>query len=216
VTFYCHDAGVEHDGRREYSIGELADEAGVSTRTIRYYVSEGLLPPPAGGGPNSRYTDAHRDQLETIGRLKAQYLPLKEIRRRLIGHGPLLNAPPEAQEDSPASAPRTEGWRRADPLDAEEWRRRSVADEDVASPLPMEHRLESIVEPTRRSAAMPPPAPDEDGAPLWLAPVPAGERTWRRVAISDESELLITESLYRRHRDKIDWLAQWARRVLDG
>ncbi len=97
-------------GGREYSIGELADEAGVSTRTIRYYVSEGLLPPPVGAGPNSRYTDAHREQLAIIGRLKAQYLPLKEIRRRLIGHGPLAHGSPasalhEDAMESPLSDP---------------------------------------------------------------------------------------------------------------
>jgi hypothetical protein len=39
---------------------------------------------------------------------------------------------------------------------------------------------------------------------------------WRRVAVSDEAELLITESQYRRHQDKIDWLIQWARRVLES
>ena len=54
---------MENEGAREYSISELAEEAGVSTRTIRYYVSEGLLPPPVGAGPNSRYTDAHLHQL---------------------------------------------------------------------------------------------------------------------------------------------------------
>ncbi|MDP9381147.1 MAG: MerR family DNA-binding transcriptional regulator [Chloroflexota bacterium] len=29
-------------------ISELAERAGVSLRTVRYYVSEGLLPPPGG------------------------------------------------------------------------------------------------------------------------------------------------------------------------
>ena len=35
------------------------------------------------------------------------------------------------------------------------------------------------------------------------------------MAISDEAELLITEDQYRRHQDKIDWLIQWAKRVLE-
>ena len=33
-----------------YAIGELADLGGISRRTVRYYVQEGLLPPPRGLG----------------------------------------------------------------------------------------------------------------------------------------------------------------------
>ena len=64
---------------------ELTRAAGVSVRTVRYYIAEGLLPPPAGGGPRSHYTAAHLDRLRLIARLKAAYLPLREIRRRLAG-----------------------------------------------------------------------------------------------------------------------------------
>jgi DNA-binding transcriptional MerR regulator len=66
-----------------YRIAELAQETGVTPRTIRYYVAEGLLPPPEGAGPAAVYGAGHRARLELIGRLKDQYLPLKEIRRRL-------------------------------------------------------------------------------------------------------------------------------------
>src|SRR5688572_3160786 len=64
-------------------IGELADRAGTTVRTIRYYVAEGLLPAPAGSGPRSEYTDDHLARLGAIRALKARYLPLAEIRRRL-------------------------------------------------------------------------------------------------------------------------------------
>lgn len=74
----------ESDGRR-LDLGELTRAAGVSVRTVRYYIAEGLLPPPAGGGPRSHYTAAHLDRLRLIARLKGAYLPLREIRRRLAG-----------------------------------------------------------------------------------------------------------------------------------
>ena len=203
-------------GGREYSIGELADQAGVSTRTIRYYVSEGLLPPPLGAGPNSRYTDAHREQLEIIGRLKREYLPLKEIRRRLAGHGPFPTIPlADAPEDVDASVD-GERWTREHWLDVEaEWRQRHLREE--AQPAGPPRAARSMRQSAREvtSAAMPPPGTKEQ-TPLPLSPVPSEERSWRRVAISDEAELLISERQYRRHRDKIDWLAQWAKRVLDG
>lgn len=66
-------------------LADLTRAAGVSVRTVRYYIAEGLLPPPAGGGPRSHYTAAHLDRLRLIARLKADFLPLKEIRRRLAG-----------------------------------------------------------------------------------------------------------------------------------
>lgn len=68
-----------------YSLSDLTELAGVSARTVRYYIAEGLLPPPALAGSRSYYTDAHRDRLQLIGLLKDAYLPLKEIRRRLAG-----------------------------------------------------------------------------------------------------------------------------------
>src|SRR5437588_9187384 len=61
------------------TISELADEAGVTPRTIRYYVEQGLLPEPERGRP-AEYTEQHLRRLDLIRRLKEQYLPLEEIR----------------------------------------------------------------------------------------------------------------------------------------
>ena len=38
-----------------YTIGELAERAGVTPRTIRYYTAEGLLPRPDTRGQYARY-----------------------------------------------------------------------------------------------------------------------------------------------------------------
>jgi DNA-binding transcriptional MerR regulator len=73
------------NGDTRYSLADLTDRAGVSVRTVRYYIAEGLLPPPLGSGPASFYTQAHLDRLRLIGKLKDAYLPLKEIRKRLDG-----------------------------------------------------------------------------------------------------------------------------------
>ena len=37
---------------------------------------------------------------------------------------------------------------------------------------------------------------------------------WRRIPIGGDAELLIREDAYHRRRDKIDWLIDWARKVL--
>jgi DNA-binding transcriptional MerR regulator len=73
-----------HDEHKQgLGIAELARRAGVTPRTIRYYVAEGLLPAPAGQGQRRAYGPEHLDRLEAIRELKAAYLPLHEIRRRL-------------------------------------------------------------------------------------------------------------------------------------
>jgi len=66
------------------SIAELAERVGLTRRTIRYYVAEGLLPAPGGRGQRRVYTPDHLARLQVILRLKAAFLPLSEIRRRLL------------------------------------------------------------------------------------------------------------------------------------
>ncbi|MGH2460949.1 MAG: MerR family transcriptional regulator [Chloroflexota bacterium] len=65
------------------SIAELAEQAGLTRRTIRYYVAEGLLPAPGGRGRRRAYTAEHLLWLQAIRRLKLAFLPLSEIRHRL-------------------------------------------------------------------------------------------------------------------------------------
>jgi DNA-binding transcriptional MerR regulator len=64
---------------------ELADRAGVSPRTVRYYIQQGLLPSPDSRGPGTRYEREHLDRLRLIRLLQHEHLPLAEIRRRLEG-----------------------------------------------------------------------------------------------------------------------------------
>jgi DNA-binding transcriptional MerR regulator len=64
----------------ELLIHELAERAGISVRTIRYYIEEGLLPQPSYQGKYSYYHLNYLDRLELIRRLKDSYLPLREIR----------------------------------------------------------------------------------------------------------------------------------------
>jgi DNA-binding transcriptional MerR regulator len=80
--------------RGQYRITELAGLAGVTPRTVRYYVAEGLLPPPTGAGQRRLYGEEHLSRLLAIRDLKARYLPLGEIRRRLDAHAanPLADA----------------------------------------------------------------------------------------------------------------------------
>ena len=77
---------------------ELADRAGVSIRTVRYYIQQGLLPKPEARGPGAHYKEEHLDRLLLIKRLQREHLPLAEIRRVLESSGGESPAPRSASE----------------------------------------------------------------------------------------------------------------------
>jgi DNA-binding transcriptional MerR regulator len=76
----------------------LADRAGVSIRTVRYYIQQGLLPKPEARGPGAHYTEEHLDRLLLIKRLQREHLPLAEIRRVLDASAGEPPAPRTARE----------------------------------------------------------------------------------------------------------------------
>lgn len=67
----------------DYSLADLTKLTGVSPRTVRYYIAQGLLPAPTQQGSNARYSSAHLDRIRVIRKLQSAHLPLAEIRRRL-------------------------------------------------------------------------------------------------------------------------------------
>ncbi|MGD9713217.1 MAG: MerR family transcriptional regulator [Thermomicrobiales bacterium] len=64
-------------------MSDLERETGVNGRTIRYYISEGLLPPAYGRGPGATYDIGHLARLQMIQTMKHSHLPLADIRQRL-------------------------------------------------------------------------------------------------------------------------------------
>lgn len=65
----------------EMRIDDLAQRAGVPTRTIRYYTQQGLLPSPMLRGRVGYYDDTHLDRLRLIKELQEKrFLPLSVIR----------------------------------------------------------------------------------------------------------------------------------------
>lgn len=142
-----------------YTIGQLAEAAGVTPRTIRYYTAEGLLPRPDARGQYALYSQEHLLRLQLIGQLKQAYLPLGEIRARIEQLDSqqirlLLQEPPEPAVSGPGSA--------ADYL--AQVRARQLAPRHVAE------RAEPYGT-ERPSLSLRPPAPDVAAEP---APASAG------------------------------------------
>jgi DNA-binding transcriptional MerR regulator len=211
------------------TLGELTATADVSVRTVRYYIAEGLLPPPERSGPGSAYTPGHLDRLRLIQRLKEAYLPLKEIRRRLSGLSDEEVRSLLAPDDNravPATPPNSgvlydESLAGARDYLAlleshEQYRTEPMALQFPAAAAPVEDSLSESnfgPQPARSrgpravgTAATPPPRRDESKAS-------PDSGLWRRIPLGDEAELVISDRVYDRHRDRIDWLVRWARKV---
>ena len=63
-----------------FTIGELAEQLGLTTRTIRYYEERGLLTPQRTAGNQRTYTRKERGRLKLILRTKGLGLDLEEVR----------------------------------------------------------------------------------------------------------------------------------------
>lgn len=66
-----------------YDVSQLSTLGGVSRRTVRYYVQEGLLPAPLGLGRGARYDVEHLERLLRVKSLQEEGLSLDEVRRAL-------------------------------------------------------------------------------------------------------------------------------------
>ena len=66
-----------------YTIADLARLTGLNVRTIRYWISQGLVPASGESGPGAHYGQGHLDRLQLIQRLQGEFLPNAEIRRRI-------------------------------------------------------------------------------------------------------------------------------------
>ena len=68
-----------NDAGNGFSLNELAKKSGVPERTIRYYISRGLIPGPVRGGRGAEYTPEHLAGIQTVRQLQSAGMTLAEI-----------------------------------------------------------------------------------------------------------------------------------------
>jgi DNA-binding transcriptional MerR regulator len=185
-----------------FSLQELAGAAGVTPRTVRYYISEGLLPSPD-RGPRAQYDPDQLARLRLIRQLQRNHLPLAEIRRRLADLSDAevhaaLSAPPEP--DQPQSA--LEYVRSVLQEPARVSFNARLADADTAPAAPTMRRL---------AAERPLPAPPAAQA----ASVQPDRSHWERVSLSPDVELHIRRPLTRGQNRAVSRVIGLARQVLE-
>jgi DNA-binding transcriptional MerR regulator len=212
-----------------YSLTELADLAGVTPRTVRYYLAQGLLPAVGQTGPGSKYDAGHLARLRVIRRLQAEHLPLAEIRRRLetLDDGE-IRALVDAGEPTPPTDTALEYLRNvlAGPPDVRPSRPAPAAPAPsvgIAGPPPMSlpsmapaRDLIAEVVPDYSSRA-PVVAPAMAPAPTPAEPaVRPGDRSqWERIVLAPDIELHIRRPLPRAQNKQVDRLVTIARELLE-
>jgi DNA-binding transcriptional MerR regulator len=185
-----------------YRLADLVSATGVTQRTIRFSIAEGLLPPPEGAGPAAVYTTAHRDRLLLINRLKDRYLPLREIRRRLAL---MTDEEVRGELQTPAeSAPAAPGGGATRMPQQSSAAAVDYLDEILGRRAPQE-AVKPSVPPTYF-----PPAP----FPVPRPPLPAPAREhWQRITLADGVELHVREDRLR-EAIPLDALVRQARKLL--
>ncbi|MBL8289261.1 MAG: MerR family transcriptional regulator [Rubrivivax sp.] len=98
------------EAAERYGLDELAALAGVTARTVRYYIAEGLVSRPLGEKRGAHYARRHLEQLLLIRRWTDAGLSLTRVRELIAG----------APEEAPP--------RRAAAGSVEVWSRFTVAD----------------------------------------------------------------------------------------
>jgi DNA-binding transcriptional MerR regulator len=181
-----------------YTLTELADLAGVTARTVRYYISQGLLAVDASPGPGPKYDDTHLARLRLIKRLQREHQPLADIRRQLAS---LDDAAVLAIAVEPVPAPPADS--------ALDYIRR------ITSPT------HQAIEPAARYLRANEPKPHLSQAPMPAAQPPAPDQAvrlersqWERLSLAPDVELHIRRPLPRSTAKRVDRLIEIARDLL--
>ena len=195
------------------SLSALAQGAGVTPRTVRYYIAQGLLPGPSEAGPNASYDEKHAARLSLIRELQRQHLPLAEIRTRLASltdaqvAGLLEVGPPVEQTTGSA-------------LDyVRSILGRSSQSPQIPRPTPMPAPMPRSV---RAAAPMRAMLADMAGAPRLMGaapelpspPEPTTRSQWDRVALTPDIELHVRRPLSRLDNRRVERLITIARQLL--
>jgi DNA-binding transcriptional MerR regulator len=200
-----------------YSITELADLAGVTTRTVRYYLAQGLIPSPGATGPGVKYGDDVLDRLRLIRRLQREHLPLAEIRTRLAGLDGDSIA--ELAAEAPvAGFPRATTAEPADSALAYVRRLLAPVRAPVRSPSASLLKPVEAGKPPAPNLLLPLPAqmpPPPQPAPIDATAPPLERSQWDRISLAPDIELHVRRPLARSLSRKVDRLVAIARELLE-
>jgi DNA-binding transcriptional MerR regulator len=179
-----------------YDIRELCAEAGVTPRTVHFYIQQGLLPPAGSLGPGARYDQGHVARLKLIKLLQKEHFPLSEIRRQL-----------ESLDDAKVKALVSEHSSRKQPGN-------SSAVDYIRSILTGTRHLKSQPAASGLFLGQAAAPAIEDRNAAYSTHRPAERSQWERIVLAPDVELHIRRPLSRSQNRKIEALIQHAREAL--
>jgi DNA-binding transcriptional MerR regulator len=176
-------------GDAPYNLRQLAVAAGVTPRTIHFYIQQGVLPSAGSLGSQARYGAGHLARLRLIKRLQKEHLPLAEIAARI---GSLSD--PQIERLLGAAKRAAASTASAAALDYVR---------SVLSSAPARQDGGMVLrEMLTRSAASPPP------------PGTVDRSQWERIALVPEIELHVRRPLSRTRNRQLERLLESARQIL--
>lgn len=211
MTLHCHITPMSPSSDPRYTLTQLADLAGVTPRTIRFYVSQGLLPAPGQVGPGAKYDDTDLARLRLIKRLQRDHRPLADIRRQLetLDDATVLRLAEETQDPPTDSAldyirsltgPPSSALLRA-------------VEGPAAAPAPQAALSGALSKPGFATSPPPPTAP---AAPATGPGPDRLERSqWERIGLGPDVELHVRRPLPRTTAKQVDRLISIARDLLE-
>lgn len=186
-----------------YSLSDLAKLADVTPRTVRFYISQGLLPSPGQAGPGAHYSDEHLERLRLIRKLQRANMPLAEIRAQL---GTLPDDQLQAMADAVPDVQDSAVDYIRDILDSPVSYARAAMPPPRAVPMPLAHPTE-----VHAPSSAPRPAMTPRSSSL-----PEPDRSqWERVSIDPDIELHIRRPLTRHNQKRVERLIRIARDLFE-
>ena len=194
------------DRSLQLSIDDLARQAAVPVRTVRYYISQGLLPGPSARGKAASYSAEHLARLRLIRRLADEHVPLAEQRQRLerLSYGEIEalldeDARQTAELERASRAPSPQAYISGLLDRARQVRAAPYAAHSLASPAPAPPDAVKAYPPVEPKAY----DPIESRTPE--------EERWRRWQLLPGIELHVREDVLQTHAQLIERLRQISR-----
>ena len=207
---------------KTYSITELTDLTDVTERTVRYYITLGLLPKPEGVGRWSHYTEEHLKRLTLIRKLQEGHMPLSEI-------GEFIKALDEQEAEAKAAQRRgfgekfrkkgkgeKAGAEKTEPEVDEE--AQGASDEEAAEArwwsFDPQEIADSILQQVRGAAAGAAEFVPKRERPASAETVEVGQRTrWERIVLAPGVELNVKVTRSGKQKAAVEALIERAREL---
>lgn len=195
-----------HEQTSHLTLEELAERVAIPVRTIRYYITEGLLPRPEGRGKATTYSEEQLQRLRLIRLLSQRHMPLAEM-AQLLNRLSLAEVQALLAEEEQQSK------------ELEPTNRQPAPQEYIATLLKnaraVKHgsqQVSTYAPPPAPPRSLPPPpvAKIHEPAGVYDAPRIASGDRWQRWELAPGVELHVKESVEEQQHGLIERLCQAA------